>query len=85
MPNTSNIFRLKVLAKSAPDSADIQLGLNTSFLHLGVALGSGLGGFLIDRYPVTTNTWVAGIMVVLALISAVYSVTKTRNTVSSLS
>jgi DHA1 family purine base/nucleoside efflux pump-like MFS transporter len=73
------------LANSAPDSADIQLGLNTSFLHLGVALGSGLGGFLIDRYPVTTNTWVAGIMVVLALISAVYSVTKTRNTVSSLS
>jgi MFS transporter, DHA1 family, purine base/nucleoside efflux pump len=73
------------LAKSAPDSADIQLGLNTSFLHLGVALGSGLGGFLIDHYPVTTNTWVAGIMVVVALISAVYSVTKNRNTVSSLS
>ena len=27
------------LAESAPDSSDIQLGLNTSFLHLGVALG----------------------------------------------
>jgi len=39
----------------------------------------------IDHNPVTTNTWVAGIMVVLALISAVYSVTKTRNAVSSLS
>ncbi|MFE6169257.1 MFS transporter [Viridibacillus arvi] len=69
------------LAKAAPDSADIQLGLNTSFLHLGVALGSGLGGYLVDHYPVTTNTWVAGIMVVLALISAIYSVTQTSNTV----
>ncbi|MGE7923717.1 MFS transporter [Viridibacillus arvi] len=69
------------LAKAAPDSADIQLGLNTSFLHLGVALGSGLGGYLVDHYPVTTTTWVAGIMVVLALISAIYSVTKTSNTV----
>ncbi|OPA79115.1 MFS transporter [Paenibacillus selenitireducens] len=66
------------LAKSAPDSADIQLGLNTSFLHLGVALGSGLGGLLVDHYPVTTNTWVAGIIVVLALISAIYSVTNTK-------
>ncbi|OBZ19220.1 MFS transporter [Bacillus sp. FJAT-27264] len=72
------------LARSAPDSADIQLGLNTSFLHLGVALGSGLGGFLVDYYPVTTNTWVAGIMVVLALISAIYSIIKKRSTATSL-
>lgn len=71
------------LAKSDPDSADIQLGLNTSFLHLGVALGSGLGGFLVDHYPVTTNTWIAGIMVVLALISAIYSAMKSRSIVSS--
>ncbi|AKG37261.1 MFS transporter [Paenibacillus durus] len=67
------------LAKSVPDSSDIQLGLNTSFLHLGVAIGSGFGGLLVDHYPVTTNTWVAGIMVVLALISAIYSVTTNRN------
>ncbi|MEY9978184.1 MFS transporter [Lysinibacillus sp. RC79] len=66
------------LAESAPDSSDIQLGLNTSFLHLGVALGSGLGGLLVDYYSVTINTWVAGIMVVLALISAIYSLTINR-------
>ncbi|MGE7767063.1 MFS transporter [Peribacillus sp. NPDC096540] len=66
------------LAESAPDSSDIQLGLNTSFLHLGVALGSGLGGLLVDHFSVTINTWVAGIMVVLALISAIYSLTINR-------
>lgn len=53
------------------------------FLHLGVALGSGFGGLLVDQYPITTNTWVAGIMVVLAFISAVYSVTKTRKEITS--
>lgn len=72
------------LAESAPDSSDIQLGLNTSFLHLGVALGSGLGGILVDRYSVTINTWVAGIMVVLALISAIYSLTINRRGSSSI-
>lgn len=66
------------LAESAPDSSDIQLGLNTSFLHLGVALGSGFGGLLVDYYSVTINTWVAGIMVVLAFISAIYSLTINR-------
>ncbi|MGE7999280.1 MFS transporter [Lysinibacillus sp. NPDC093190] len=66
------------LAESAPDSSDIQLGLNTSFLHLGVALGSGFGGLLVDHYSVTINTWVAGIMVVLAFISAIYSLMITR-------
>lgn len=66
------------LSKSAPNSCDIQIGLNTSFLHLGVALGSGFGGLLINNYPVITNTWVAGIMVTLALISAIYSITQTE-------
>ncbi|KOS60638.1 MFS transporter [Lysinibacillus agricola] len=72
------------LAESAPDSSDIQLGLNTSFLHLGVALGSGFGGLLVDYYSVTINTWVAGIMVVLALISAIYSLTINRRGNSSI-
>lgn len=66
------------LVKAAPESSGIQLGLNTSFLHLGVALGSGFGGVLISHYPVTTNPWVAGIMVTLALFSAVYSIIKTK-------
>ena len=71
------------LAKSAPNSSDIQIGLNTSFLHLGVALGSGFGGLLINNYPVITNTWVAGIMVTLALISAIYSITQTKIAIPS--
>ncbi|MFJ6210736.1 MFS transporter [Lysinibacillus sp. NPDC092081] len=71
------------LAESAPDSSDIQLSLNTSFLHLGVALGSGFGGLLVDHYSVTINTWVAGIMVVLAFISAIYSLMITRRETTS--
>lgn len=67
------------LVQASPDSSDIQLGLNTSFLHLGVALGSGMGGVLVNNYPVTTNTWVGGLMVVLALICALYSVSNIRN------
>lgn len=64
------------IVKSDPVSSDIQIGLNTSFLHLGVALGSGFGGLLINNYPVTTNTWVGGVMVISALILASYSIMK---------
>ena len=61
------------LAKAAKDSADIQVGLNNSFSHIGIALGSSLGGILINEFPARTNAIVGGMIVILALVSAAYS------------
>ncbi|CAE6818205.1 hypothetical protein R75483_06122 [Paraburkholderia domus] len=36
------------LIRSAPDQADVSIGINVSAMHLGVALGAGLGGLLVD-------------------------------------
>lgn len=66
------------LAKVAKDSADIQVGLNNSFSHTGIALGSSLGGILISQYQVTMNAVVGGIIVILALFSAIYSFVQTN-------
>ena len=61
------------LARVAKNSADIQVGLNNSFSHTGIALGSSLGGILITHYAVTMNALVGGIIVIFALLSAIYS------------
>lgn len=61
------------LAKVAKESSDIQVGLNNSFSHIGIALGSSLGGILINQYSVSTNAIVGGMIVIFAVISAFYS------------
>lgn len=64
------------LIQTAPDSADIQLSLNTSSLHIGLALGSMIGGFLINHYSVAINPLIGGTIILLSLVPAVYSMTR---------
>ncbi|GIN93667.1 MFS transporter [Siminovitchia terrae] len=64
------------LMQSAPKTADIQLSLNTSVMHLGVASGSFIGGVVIQQSSVANNSWVGGILVLIALGSAIYSLTR---------
>ncbi|WP_134683768.1 MFS transporter [Brevibacillus migulae] len=65
------------LIESAPDTSDIQQSLNNSALHLGIALGSSIGGYVIDEYSVLTNASVGGIFTLLAFLCAWYSITRT--------
>lgn len=66
------------LVQTAPESSDIQLSFNTSSLHIGVAAGSILGGLIVNHYSVTTNAWVGGLIVILAIISALFSLNKQK-------
>ncbi|WP_019419629.1 MFS transporter [Paenibacillus sp. OSY-SE] len=64
------------LMQTAPETSDIQLSLNTSVLHLGIASGSIVGGIVIEQSSVAHNAWVGCIFVLLALGSTVYSLTR---------
>jgi MFS transporter, DHA1 family, purine base/nucleoside efflux pump len=64
------------LIQSAPESADIQLSLNTSSVHIGLAFGSMIGGFVINQYTVLLNPFVGGAIILLSLVPAVYSITR---------
>jgi DHA1 family purine base/nucleoside efflux pump-like MFS transporter len=63
------------LIETAPESADIQLGFNTSSLHIGVALGSMVGGFVISQYGISVNPVAGGLIILLSILSALYSMT----------
>ncbi|QRG68690.1 MFS transporter [Brevibacillus choshinensis] len=64
------------LIESAPESYEIQQGLNTSALHLGIALGSAVGGMVITHASVLSTPWVGGIFVLISFMCAVFSISR---------
>jgi DHA1 family putative efflux transporter-like MFS transporter len=69
--------------QEAPQSANLVLGLNTSFLHLGVAAGAGIGGIVVESTStVLHNPWVASGAAALSLAMAVLSATRRREQVA---
>jgi DHA1 family purine base/nucleoside efflux pump-like MFS transporter len=55
------------LIVSAPDTSDIQQSLNNSAAHIGMALGSTIGGIVIERSSVEMNAVTGGILALVAL------------------
>lgn len=60
----------------APETAAIQQSLNNSALHFGIAFGSFVGSFVIERATVNVNATVGSLFVLLALGSAIFSMTR---------
>ncbi len=71
------------LIELAPESSDIQQSLNNSALHLGIALGSSVGAFVIDSGSVELNATVGGGFIVLALLASLFSMKRVRKYDSS--
>ncbi|MCA0985908.1 MFS transporter [Guptibacillus algicola] len=73
------------LIEIAPESSDIQQSLNNSALHLGIALGSTVGAFVIERSTVDMNATVGGVFIILALVTSLLSMKGKNKSVMSFS
>lgn len=69
--------------QQAPHASNLVLGMNTSVIHLGLALGAGLGGAAANTAgTVLYHPWMAGGGMLLALLSALasFAVVRRRET-----
>ncbi|WP_407270133.1 MFS transporter [Radiobacillus sp. PE A8.2] len=68
------------LIQAAPATSDIQQSFNNSALQVGIAVGSAMGGIALEQTgTVAQMPWVGSIVTVIALLCAVYSLSKTKN------
>ncbi|AXI07888.1 MFS transporter [Oceanobacillus zhaokaii] len=63
------------LMQAAPETSNIQISLNNSAVHLGIAFGSSVGGIVIEQASVEQNPTIGGLFVIVALITALISIT----------
>lgn len=64
------------LLQLAPDNAETQLSLNSSMLHLGIAMGSIIGSTVIEHSSVSNNPWVGGLIAAASFGVAAYSLSR---------
>lgn len=67
------------LIQLTPKTAEIQQSLNNSALHFGIAFGSLVGSFVIDKADVTYNPTVGGILIVFAFATSLVTLYKGKN------
>ncbi|MFK4475736.1 putative MFS family arabinose efflux permease [Paenibacillus sp. RC73] len=66
------------LIVSAPETSDIQQSINNSAAHFGIALGSMIGGAVIERASIEMNPIVGGVFALFSLFIVSLSMIKSK-------
>ncbi|UPO90146.1 MFS transporter [Niallia sp. Man26] len=66
------------LASLAPEASGIMLSLNTSFIHIGMAVGAGIGGIIVGSVSMLANVWIGAVLIAIAALLSAISLGLTR-------
>ncbi|MFE0624835.1 MFS transporter [Priestia aryabhattai] len=66
------------LTSLAPEASGIMLSLNTSFIHIGIAVGAAVGGIVVGSLSMLATSWIGAVSAVIAMLIAAISFRITR-------
>lgn len=62
------VYVVKLAEKYTPQAVDVASGLNIAAFNVGIAIGSVLGGIIIEEMHIMDTAWVGAIIVGIALL-----------------
>ncbi|MVP01886.1 MFS transporter [Paenibacillus lutrae] len=71
-----------LIIHSSPENSEILISTNSAITHLGISIGSYVGGLVIQGSSVLYNGWAGSIFVLLGLICSLFAVTR-QDSISS--
>jgi len=68
------LYVVKQAQKHTPNAVDVASGLNIAAFNIGIALGSIIGGSVVENMTLQDTAWIGAVISVLALGVTRYSV-----------
>ncbi|UTM59639.1 MFS transporter [Photobacterium sp. CCB-ST2H9] len=62
------VYVVQLAGKYNPNAVDVASGLNIAAFNVGIALGSVIGGVVVERMALTDAPWIGALIVVLAFL-----------------
>nr|WP_154893348.1 MFS transporter [Paenibacillus xylanexedens] len=72
-----------LIIKTSPEAAESLISTNSGIAHAGIALGTYVGGMVIDHSTILYNGWVGSILILLGLASAIYAISRKEQSVQA--
>lgn len=67
------VYVVKLAEKFTPNAVDVASGLNIAAFNIGIALGSILGGVIVEQLTLQDTAWIGALISALALVVTRYS------------
>ncbi|TMP38359.1 MFS transporter [Pseudoalteromonas rubra] len=62
------VYVVQLAEKHTPNAVDVASGLNIAAFNIGIAIGSVVGGVVVEEMSLQDTPWVGGTIVILALL-----------------
>lgn len=67
------VYVVQLAEKFAPNAIDVASGLNIAAFNIGIALGSIIGGSIVDGMQLSDTAWIGALITLSALVATRYS------------